>query len=494
MERAVLDIKQTGKTAKASRTVSGCSSVPSTNSRRRQQFPAESFLQKGDSTEIGDGAPFDDAQDGRMGNTSKSTQLTESEPLIIYGSNKRAGEQPRVLGGDVSRQVSGEPLDAFPGDLSGSDSLPLSHGPTVDHRARSAAVPWHLVGAPADLVLAFRQRSCQTPASRACSGGLYIDHSINMELDAMAITKPEQGILLIDAVEIVLKHWKDTDALTAQSYAKFDDLLHRYATFAGAHNVPVYADQTEALAAKWIKAKGKTRHGVISEPALATQNTRRSALRKFYRDAEKLNLDGSGLIVRTPIARRATGLTRPLTEEEARKVWLYAKVAGPYTRRPVMFALLLSGVHSSEAGIITTSDVDIANQRVWAHGDTTRMESRWVKISDLYFTAVVERVEYLRAWIPPHRTFETFQLTQGTSMRPMGQAQNRAASACVEVFRRAGLGDDPRITPSSVSLYAGSRMLIDGERVEVIAHSLGYKSIDSCVAALGYNWQTGEIG
>jgi integrase len=494
MLRAVPDIKQSGDAAKAPRTVSGRPGALSAKSRRGQQLPTESLLQQGDGAEVRDCVPLDDAQDSGVRDTRKPTHLTESQLLLIYGGNKRVGEQPGVLGRDICGEVSSEPLNAFSGDLSGSDSLPLRHGPTIDHPARSAAAPWHLVGAPADLVLAFRQDPCQTPSSRAYSGGLYIDHSIKPEVDAMAITKPEQGILLIDAVEIVLKHWKDTDALTALSYAKFDDLLHRYAGFAKAHSLPVYADQTEAIAAKWIKANATNRHGVVSKPALATQNTRRSALRKFYRDAEELHLHGSGLIVRTPIARRPPGLARPLTDEEAQNVWLHAKDAGPHTRRPVMFALLLSGVHSSEAGLITTSDVDTANQRVWAHGDTNRMEPRWVKIPDLYFATIVERIEYLREWMPPHRTFETFQLTQGTSKRPMGQVQNRAASACVEVFRKAGLGKDPRITPSSVSLYAGSRMLIYGERVEVIAHALGYKSVDSCIAALGYDWQTGVIG
>lgn len=477
-----------------SRAISTQSATPSSQSWSGQQFPAESLLQQGDGPKVRNEAPLDDAQHGRVGDTGEPSDFTESELLLVHGCDERASEQAGVLGGNVRGEVGSEPRDAFPGDLSGSDSFPLRHGSTVDHPLHTTYVPWNLVGAPADLVLAFSQGSCQTPGSRVYSGGLYIDHSISMEVDAMAKTKPEQGILLIEAVDLVLKHWKEAEALTEASYAKFDDLLHRYAKFAQAHNVPVLADQTEALAAKWIKANGTSRHGVVSEPATSTQNTRRSALRKFYRDAEELRIHGSGLVVRTRVGPRPPGLARPLTEEEARNVWLYAKDAGPRTRRPVMFALLLSGVHSSEAGIITTSDVDIANQRVWAHGDTTRMEARWVKIPDLYFAAIVERVEYLRAWMPPHRTFETFQLTQGTSKQPMGHAQNRAASACAEVFRRAGLGDDPRITPSSVSLYAGSRMLIDGERIEVIAHALGYKSIDSCVAALGYDWQTGEIG
>ncbi|WP_160668857.1 hypothetical protein [Pseudarthrobacter sp. ATCC 49987] len=57
----------------------------------------------------------------------------------------------------------------------------------------------------------------------------------------------------------------------------------------------------------------------------------------------------------------------------------------------------------------------------------------------------------------------------------------------------AGLHRDRAVTPSSVSLYAGSRMLREGERIESIAQLLGYASLDSCASALGYDWETGVI-
>ncbi|WOH18283.1 site-specific integrase [Paenarthrobacter sp. GOM3] len=308
----------------------------------------------------------------------------------------------------------------------------------------------------------------------------------------MAKTKPERGILLIDAVEIVLRHWKDTNAVTELSLAKFDELLHHYARFADALGAPVLADQSEALAAQWIAAKGKV-HGVPTEPSLSTQNTRRSALRKFYRDAEALKLTDSGLIVRTHVPPRPTGLARPLSDDEARNVWMHANDAGPDTRRPVMFALLLPGIHSSEVGLITVKDVDVANRRVWAHGETKRIKPRWVQLPEPFFIAVMERIAFLRGWLPAHRSVDDFQLTKGKVSSNMGAHQNRAASACKEVFQMAGLHRDPAVTPSSVSLYAGSRMLRDGERIESIAQLIGYASLDSCAGALGYNWETGEI-
>lgn len=159
-----------------------------------------------------------------------------------------------------------------------------------------------------------------------------------------------------------------------------------------------------------------------------------------------------------------------------------------------MFALLLSGLHSSEVGVITADDVDVANKRVWAHGDTQRVKPRWVNIKEPYWAAVCERIEYLRGWMPPHRELGSFRIAQGTSVTPQGYSQNRVAAACKEVFRMAGLDKKADITPSSVSLHAGSQMLIDGERIETITQMLGYASLDSCANALGYDWVTGEIG
>jgi integrase/recombinase XerC len=307
----------------------------------------------------------------------------------------------------------------------------------------------------------------------------------------MATTKPMQGILITDAVQAVLKHWHETEAVKPQTLIKFTSLLERYAKFATNLEAPFLAAQTEEIAAQWIRSKGRDKSGIV-EPAASTMNTRRSALRKFFRDAETLNLSDSGLVVRAYVAPRPTGLARPLTEEEAGRVWMYAKDAGPHTRRPVMFALLLSGVHSSEVGLITVNDVDISNQRVWAHGDTSRLKPRWVNLEEPYFTAITERIDFVRDWLPPHYGFGTFQLTQGHFKRPRGGSQNRAASACTEVFRMAGLHKIPEITPSSVSLYAGARMLRDGERIEFIAKMLGYASLDSCVQALGFDWEKGE--
>lgn len=459
-----------------------------------EQLLLQRLLKQSNSGEIGDMLPLNNSENGAVGDTSQLSQLAITNLLLLQLVNQRLGEQPRVLSGDVPGEVSNKPVNTIASNLSGPDSFPLSHGSTVNQIDRRPPVPHHLVGAPADRLKLVRQDACQS-AHGSYYTGLYIDQSSEpMGTETMATTKPAQGILITDAVEAVLQHWAETDALKEKSLQKFTSLLRRYATFATNLDAPSLAEQSEELAAKWIQAKGHDRSGNIVAPALATMGTRRAALRKFFRDAETLQLSDKGLFVRVHINPRPVGLARPLREEEADAVWLHAKDAGPSARRPVVFALLFAGLHSSEVGHITVSDFDIANQRVWAHGDTDRITPRWVTISEPYWTAVAERINYLRDWMPPHRVLETFKVAQGTSSTPISSPQSRVAAACAEVFRMAGLHKNPDITPSSVSLYSGSRMLIDGERIETIAEALGYSSLDSCAKALGYNWKTGEIG
>ncbi|MGF9660650.1 site-specific integrase [Arthrobacter crystallopoietes] len=461
------------------------------NTWMRKEFRSYSSFQKGNGAEVGNGLPLNDAQDRAVGDSCSAPDLANPDSVALHLGNKGGGKESGVLGGDVRAEVSGEPINAFSGDLGGSDGFSARHGSTVDQCRNRPTLHHLLVGAPADLGKDSGQYACQTPQVRYITGR-YIDQSNGAKgVAELGKAVPTQGISLIDAVEAVLKHWRETNALTEQSLKKFDDLLHRYAKYAAANQVPLLSDQSEALASQWIHARG-TKRGVPVKPAAGTMSTRRAALRKFYADAEHLCLSESGLAVRTVVPPRAKGLARPLTDGEARLVWLIASDSGASSRRQIVFALLLSGIHSSEASHITVQDVDVANQRVWAHGDSERVTPRWVPIAEPYWSAVTERIGYLRASIRPHDNLKTRRLAQGNPTKSITPGQSLTAAACAEVFKIAGYKKYPDITPSSVSLYAGAHLLRTGERIEKVVVRLGYASMDSCAKALGYDWQAGE--
>lgn len=81
------------------------------------------------------------------------------------------------------------------------------------------------------------------------------------------------------AVAAVTGAWIADGMLAAQTLDKFGLLIRRFARFAAAHDVTTLAGADRGLVAKFVAAKGRTRHGVVSQAAVATMHNRRAALR-----------------------------------------------------------------------------------------------------------------------------------------------------------------------------------------------------------------------
>jgi len=92
------------------------------------------------------------------------------------------------------------------------------------------------------------------------------------------------------AVAAVTGAWIADGVLATQTLDKFGLLARRFARFAAAHDVTTLAGVDQVLVAKFVAAKGRTRHGTVSEAAVATMHNRRAALRAFYRTARRLRL------------------------------------------------------------------------------------------------------------------------------------------------------------------------------------------------------------
>jgi spore maturation protein CgeB len=117
---------------------------------------------------------------------------------------------------------------------------------------------------------------------------------------------------LAAAAEAVTGAWIADGVLAAQTPDKFGLLIRRFTRFAAAHDVTTLAAVDRALVAKFVAAKGRTRHGVVSDPAVATMHNRRAALRAFFRTARRLRLTGSVRGVRYPESALATLDASPL--------------------------------------------------------------------------------------------------------------------------------------------------------------------------------------
>ncbi|MGV0495088.1 hypothetical protein ABVK27_28535, partial [Mycobacterium kansasii] len=69
------------------------------------------------------------------------------------------------------------------------------------------------------------------------------------------------------AVAAVTGAWIDDGVLAAQTLDKFGLLIRRFARYAAAHDVTTLADVDPGLVAKFVAAKGRTRHGIVSQAA-----------------------------------------------------------------------------------------------------------------------------------------------------------------------------------------------------------------------------------
>lgn len=289
---------------------------------------------------------------------------------------------------------------------------------------------------------------------------------------------------LAAAADAVTGAWIVDGVLAAQTLDKFGLLIRRFARFAAAHDVTTLAAVDRALVAKFVAAKGRTRHGVVSEAAVATMHNRRSALRAFFRTARRLQLtlDDPTFDIDVP-ARQSPG-QRPLSEDEAALVRLFSERAAP-TRHAATAALLLAGAHTSELGHVTAADLDPQAATVWAHG-SSKYRHRTLTLDRWSMRVLTERAAHLAHPLPSPTPSPV--LCTGAA----GSDAHKQARVCVtvrEILTRAGLSDDAGVRPASLTAYAARRTFDRTGHIEDAARLIGSPSLDTTTALIGYKWQ-----
>jgi site-specific recombinase XerD len=289
---------------------------------------------------------------------------------------------------------------------------------------------------------------------------------------------------LAAAVESVTRAWTADGVLATQTLDKFGLLTRRFARFAGAHDVTALAAVDRALVAKFVVAKGRTRHGVVSDAAVATMQNRRAALRAFFRTARRLRLTLDDPTIDVDVPVRQSSAQRPLSEDEAALVRLFSERAAP-TRHAATAALLLAGAHTSELGHITAGDLDPRAAIVWAHG-SSKHRARALTLDRWSMRVLTERATHLARPLPGQIASPV--LCTGAA----GSDAHKQARVCVtvrEILTRAGLSDDPGVRPASLTAYAARRAFYRTGRIEDAARLIGSPSLDTTAALIGYAWQ-----
>ncbi|MEB3050371.1 site-specific integrase [Mycolicibacter sp. MYC123] len=288
------------------------------------------------------------------------------------------------------------------------------------------------------------------------------------------------------AVQTVIGAWIDDGVLAAQTLDKFGLLLRRFARFAAAHDTTTLAAVDAALVAKFVAAKGRARHGCVSDAAVATMHNRRAALRAFYRSARRLRLTLDDPTTDIDVPARQSSPQRPLSNDEAALVRLFAEHATP-TRHAATAALLLAGAHTSELGHISAADIDPQTATVGAHG-SRKHRPRVLPLDTWSVRVLAERADYLTGPLPTSAASPVLCTAAG------GSDAHKQARVCVtvrDILSRAGLSEDSGIRPASLTAYAARREFDRTGRIEDAAHRVGASSLDATAALIGYDWHDG---
>lgn len=283
-------------------------------------------------------------------------------------------------------------------------------------------------------------------------------------------------------VDLVVSDWALDGAMSTQTLDKFTLLARRFIRFAAAHDVTTLDAVDRGLVAKFVAAKGRSRHGEVAPAAVATMHNRRAALRAYFRTARRLGLALHDPTLDIDVPDREASALRPLHDDEAVLVRLFAEHATP-TRHAATAALLLAGAHTSELGHIHIRDIDTNANTAWAHG-STKHRARLLPLDTWARRVIDQRIAYLTA---RGATGDTILCTGSD-----GSDAQRQARVCVtvrDVLTRAGLSTTIGIKPSSLTAYAARQVFEDTGRIELAAKLIGSGSLDGTASLIGYQWR-----
>lgn len=289
-----------------------------------------------------------------------------------------------------------------------------------------------------------------------------------------------EGSLTV-AVDTVVAVWAVDGAMSEQTLDTFALLARRFTRFAAAHDITTLDGADVELVTKFVAAKGRSRHGAVGPAGVATMHNRRAALRAFFRTARRLGLTLDDPTTDIAVPYREASTVRPLGDEEAALVRLFAEHATP-TRHAATSALLLAGAHTSELGDICVGDIDTAAHTAWAHG-STKHRARLLPLDTWARRVIYHRIAHLTELGATAATV----ICTGSG----GSDAQRQARVCVtvrDVLTRAGLTGATGIKPSSLTAHAARRVFEDTGRIEAAAQLTGSGSLDGTASLIGYRW------
>ena len=261
---------------------------------------------------------------------------------------------------------------------------------------------------------------------------------------------------------------------TAQKLAAEAKRLFRYL-----HSVEIarWEDVTAEVVLSWCWSSRKTKSGEYRRPEQSTARNRQWAASVVLEAAEALGLVADG--------RRQAGMriarpcdyvsSRPLTDEEAERVRVFADRGLLYSQRAVIVALALAGGTATEIGEVRKKDIDLDHGMVWI-GVRQNPLCGWGR-------QVIQGFFRIR----PDLQEDDLAAARG-DLAPVRRA-HAISVALGQVISDAGLRDAPGVSARSVRLYRARRIL-RSLGLECATWFLGLETLTTAADALEYDWRT----
>ena len=290
----------------------------------------------------------------------------------------------------------------------------------------------------------------------------------------LAVTGEALGVWAPLVVEAVRERYRNPR--TAEKAAADTAHLFCYLEARGARS---WADVDAGVVSEWCWAAHRDRSGHHRRTAQSTARNRRWTALAAFEEAARLGAPIDPWALAGERIARPVGFVsaRPLTDEEAHRVRVFADCGGVASRRSLLVAFSFAGGSATEVAAVRTTDVDLAAAAVAFSGPAARDG-----LLDGWGVETVER--YFRN-NPPAADEDLLCVT--SAVRP-DRAAHSVSVRLGRVLRDAGLSGRPGVSARSIRLTAAHRILL-ADGIEAAARFLGSPSLDSTAAALNYDWK-----
>ncbi|MFD9008088.1 hypothetical protein [Streptomyces sp. NPDC059552] len=273
---------------------------------------------------------------------------------------------------------------------------------------------------------------------------------------------------------------------TAESYITTSERLLLYATALALTRLD---DISDNVARGFIDAPGHDRHGrMVPVPAESTRRGRKAGVDALFVEARRLGLTTRApLLDLPPIPRSALRPTGVLSDSDIDALRFHSERGMPQTRHAAVLGLLLSGLHTSEIGFTSTTDLDFGHTRVWALG-ATHVTARYCPLDDDWAREVLrlrsDFISGLTAQCGAPRALATIANSP---------AYRRQASVCTafgEIVRSSGTAPDGKSArPRDVSSWLAGKVLDATGQIADVALRFGLSSLDRAAQLADYQWR-----